>query len=318
MPKHDYLEEEEIKEEEELEDEEDELDRGDDFDEDEDSEDEDESNDEDDEDESDESEDSGDEDDETEEEDPKESEEEARIPKSRLDQVLSQRDAERERTQWLESQLEKLIEQGGTTKAEEEQEVDPFDYDAAESKYGELLFEGETDKAAQVRSLINRSRQEDMEAMIAKITNEVTDKASTQSTAQFENSKFDDLVESYEGLYPFLDSSSPKHDESKVDMVNTLLAGYVAQGKTKREGLRLAVKNVVPKGDPKADKTSLGNKERTKASRQKKADTSNRQPPKTRSAKMKSVNTEDVMVSKLSERDYNKLSLRERKILRGD
>ena len=315
MPSNDYVEQEEIDDEEELANEEDELDRGDDI-EDEDEEDEDVDTEvEDEEDEGDEETEESDEDDEDDSE--AEEKDEPRIPKSRLDQVLAQRDQERERTQWLEDQLEKMIDKGPAQQETVEPEVDPFDYDAAEVKYGELLLEGESGKAAQVRNLINRSRQEDMEAMIAKITTDVTTKANTHSTETVETSKFNDLVESYEGLYPFLDSNSEEHDEGKVEMVNTLLAGYVAQGKSKRDALKLAVKTVVPNKPAKKEKAALGNS-RAKESRKKKADTSNRQPPKTRSSKMKSADLDEVIVSKLSERDYNRLSMRERKILRGD
>lgn len=324
MPKKEYEENEDIDNLEDLEeeDEDNELDRGDDFDSDEDDED----GEDEDSDQSDDEEDVGDdsesdepdddEDGDSDEEDQDEDEEEKRIPKSRLDQVLGQRDAERERSQWLENQLEKLIDQGAPAQTKAEPEVEPFDYDAAETKYAELLLEGESEKAAKVRNLINRSRQEDMETMINKITTDVTEQSSTKTTEQIENNKFNDLVESYEGLYPSLNADHKDYSEEHTEMVNILLAGYVAQGKTKTEGLRLAVKKVIPKQAPKK-KASLGNS-RDKQSRQKKADTSNRQPPRTKSSKMASGDTGDVVVSKLSERDYNKLSLRERKILRGD
>lgn len=299
---------------------EEEIDRGDSNPEDEDLEDEGGSDDEEGEEDEDSTEDSEDSDDEDQEEDSDETDEDkggdeepSRVPKSRLDDVINQRNQERERSQWLESQLEKLIEKGTTPVEEPDKELPPFDYDGAEEKYAEYLLEGEAGKAGKVRSLINKSRQEDMEVLINKVTAGVEEKATHKSTQALENERFDELVESYEGLYPFLDANSGKFDEDKVDMVNTLLAGYVAQGKSKREGLKLAVNKLVPT----TKKTTLGNRN-TKANRKNKADASNRQPPKTRSASMKTRNMDDVLVSKLSEGDFGKLTLKERKILRGD
>ena len=242
-----------------------------------------------------------------------------RIPKARLDQVIEQREREKERSAWLEQQLEKIIEQNSRDKApvyEEEEEEEPFDYDAAEAKYAELLMEGESVKAAKVRALVNTSRQQDIETLIAKATEGATKSATSKSSELYENGKFEDLIGVYEAKHTFLNVDHDDFDEELVDTINVLISGYVASGKTKREGLRLAIAKSLPTQTEEPKKKKLGGK-RVKASRKKNADASNNQPPKTRSAKqINSTATTDV--SKMSDKQYNNLTQKEKRALRGD
>lgn len=279
----------------------------------EDTEEDDDSEDDDSEDDADEEEDSDDDDDQ---EDPKEN----RIPKVRLDQVIEQRESEKKRADWLESQLEKLIEQNDKREVEtfeEEEELDTFDYDEAESKYAEFLLEGESNKASKVRALINKSRQEDIEALILKATDGATTKATSRSTQIVEDSKFEDLVEILEVKHPFLNIDHDDYDEDMVDTVNTLITGYVASGKTKREGLRLAVAKVVPKESVEPKKKGLGGK-RVKEARKTKASASNRQPPSSKSAKLAGKTSKNTSVEKMSDKQFASLTKKEKAALRGD
>ena len=71
---------------------------------------------------------------------------EPKIPKSRLDEVIQQREDAKERNLWLENQLEKLI--NASNKTQEASAPAPipeslFDFDKAEEDYISLIIEGE-------------------------------------------------------------------------------------------------------------------------------------------------------------------------------
>jgi len=250
------------------------------------------------------------------EEDPKEEQSES---DRKIDELLKRFDQEKNRSSWLEDQLEKLIDQGKSTQQPEveEEEPEPFDYDAAEDKYGEALLAGETAKASKIRNLINQSRQEDVEFLIKKATSTVADSASSKSSEAIEEGRFVDLVELMESKHPSLDIDSPEHDEEATAMVNTLLAGFVSQGKTKTQALKMAVSKVIKETTKEEPTKSLGGK-KDRASRKNKADAANNQPPKSKGSSTKNRDIESLDVSKMSERDYDKLTAKERKILRGD
>lgn len=286
-------------------------DRGDDFESDED-------------DEIEEDEDSPVEDEEEDEEDPVDEEEEEevieeKIPRSRLNQVIRQREEARERTAWLEAQLEKLI--SNQTKEEPKAvEVPKYDFARAEEEYITLILEGDVAKASALRKEINAAQQLETKALINEIKNSASVEAKKESSSLLLEDKFNSLVETYETKYPFLDTSSKDYNEEAVDTVNTLLAGYVAAGKSKFEGLQLAIKKVAPlytKDEVVPTKPSLGNKRKVEAGK-KAAQAANSQPTKTKSVSTKAVDRETVNVTKMSDRDFAKLTDSEKRILRGD
>ena len=293
---------------------EDEIDRGDEVEDDESDEsgsgDEDESGEEEDESESDDDEDGDDLEDE---------EEESTIPRSRLNEVIAQREAEKERSMWLEEQLEKLIEQSSTPKsAVKEERVEVYNFSEAEENYASFLIEGDTSKASALRVAIDAERKKEIVALIKEVEDSTTEKATSSSKAEIESAKFDNLVVKLEGEYAFLDADSDDYNNEAVDTVNALLAGYVAAGKTKSDALKLAVTKVSPMYEEKKEvKQSLGNKKKVRA-RKKAAKASNAQPNVTTGKRGSKVDPDEVNISKMSEKAFNNLTLKERKALRGD
>lgn len=295
--------------------EEDEGDRGDNFD---DEEEDTESIEEEDQEDSDEDEDEEVEEDE-EEEDPT-PKKEPRIPKSRLDEVIQQREDAKERNLWLEAQLEKLINASNKQEApvEKEIEVSTFDFDKAEEDYISLVIEGEISKATKLRNDINKERRAEMLSLISNIESKVTSKAKQDSTATIEQERFDNYIDVLETKYPFLNSKSKEHNEEAVETVNTLLAGYISAGKTKTEALKLAVNKVAPfyNKEELPVKKSLGNK-RTIEAGKKAAKAASAQPIKVKSGSTRSSDP-TVNINKMSERDFSKLTDKELRVLRGD
>lgn len=291
--------------------EEEELDRGDDYDQDE-------SIDEDEETVDDESEESDIDLDEEEEEEINESPKEIKIPKSRLDEVIRQREEAKERSLWLEAQLEKLINNQQRSPEPTKPAEPSYNFDEAEEKYVNLIIEGETQKASKLRAEIDRARQNELKELIAEITEKATSRAKSESATVLAEEKFQDLVVNFENKYKFLDADADDYNEEAVDTVNTLLAGYVAAGKSKAEGLKLAVNKVAPLYVKAAEtKQSLGNKRKVEAGK-KAAQAANSQPLKTKSVSTRQVDKETVNVSKMSEREFNQLTEKEKRILRGD
>ena len=293
----------------EIEEDEDDFDRGDEVEEDEDQEDDVKTEEED---EEDDLEDQEDEEEEEDEEDEEDEDEPISIPKSRLDAVIAQREAEKERTLWLESQLEKLINQ--SSEATQKKEVkEAYDFSSAEMKYADLLIEGDTSKAASLRAEIDTERKQEMLDLISSIKEESKNEAISTSSKAIDDQKFDTLVDNYENKHPFLDVESDHYNEEAIETVNTLIAAYIASGTSRNEALSLAVKKVVPIYKP-----SLKNTSRKKASIKRAASASKRQPPRSKGRTFKNIDREELSVADLSERDFSKLTNKEKRVLRGD
>lgn len=288
--------------------------------------------DEDDEDEVDEDEEESDEeedDDEGSDEEDEEDEEEARIPRSRLNQVIEQREAERERSAWLEEQLERLIEAQTANTKQEVKEVTPekpaYDFDTKEQEYIELIIDGETAKAAKLRSEIDKARDQEILVQIEKAKESAQEEALTKSELSRDEEKFESIVEKAQNEYSFLDDSSDDYDQEAVEAINAQMAGLIASGERRSIALEKAVKSLGPLYakalgvEQDKGKASLG-KKRTTAARKKAAKASRQQPPTTkRTAKGKAARDLDALdITKMTDAEYDKLSLREKKALRGD
>ncbi len=255
-----------------------------------------------------------------------EEEDSGRIPRSRLNEVIAQRDAERdarereeERVNRLEAMVEKLIDNGTTPKTKEV-EVAPYDFDASEEKYINLILEGEVKDAMSLRKEIDQAKTDQFEATLENVRSSTEDNVLTQS-------RFDTAVEAMEAKYPFLDVENDDYNEEAVESINALMGGYVGNGTPKVEALNKAVKKMTPiyeklPEDKKEDKEErLGSKKR-KASpakdRKRNAKASKAQPPKSPTRKKENQDLDTIVVSKLNEKDFDKLTKREKAVLRGD
>jgi len=84
------------------------------------------------------------------------------VPKARLEREKRKADELRERSLWLEEQLEKLIDLNNKNQSTSIKPVDPvvaFDFDQAEENYATHLIEGEATKASALRRQIDNERQ---------------------------------------------------------------------------------------------------------------------------------------------------------------
>jgi hypothetical protein len=245
---------------------------------------------------------------------------EPRIPKSRFDEINNRMKEANERNLWLEEQLEKLInnsQQQQKQTSAPAQEAPKYDYDAAEEEYINLIIGGDIAKATKLRNEINSVRQKELHDLISGIKSEASDNAKSQSSQLLEKERFESSIVNMESKYPFLNHKDKGYNEEAVETVNTLLAGYLAAGKGKVESLNLAIKKVLPLYEKKAGtKVSLGDQRKTEAGK-KAALASKHQPVKQKSV-TRTTDMGQVNINKMSDRDFSKLTAKEKSILRGD
>jgi len=235
------------------------------------------------------------------------------ISREMLEELTSNKsNADRERIKWLESQLEALLSKDSKVEPEEP----AFDFETAEEQYAELLIEGETKKAAALRSKISREYQRHLENQIKQVKEDALTEATKSADKVSEATKFNSLIESFERKHSFLDPESSDYNEEAVDTVNTFLSGYISAGLSRDEALRKAVSKALP-FYKREEVSKLGTVRKKKAAI-KSAKASRSQPPKTKSTGLKNVDLEAVDVSKLSEKDFDKLTNKEKRALRGD
>jgi len=258
------------------------------------------------------------EDDDEDEEDEEEPEvEDARIPKARLDEVIAQREDLKSQMQWMQSQIDNLM-KGQAAPAPEAPKAPEYDFEAAGEKLMAAVLEDDEASAAKIRAEIRKAQKAEMDHKVEMATHQSIEEATAHTVQSIEDTKCDALVESYEDDYPFLNMNSSEADDEAIDMVNTLLAGYMAQGKTKSQSLRAAVKRVAPMFKEEAAPKQVVAKDsrRKKAAVKKAVRASKRQPAKGRSSGV--ADTDTVNYSKMSTKAWKQLSEREKAEARGD
>lgn len=263
--------------------------------------------------------DSGDEESEEEEEEVA-SPKDTRIPKYRFDEVNNQRkellaqleDAS-ERSLWLEAQLEKLI-SNNTKTAEPAAPANTYNFEAAEENYVQLIIEGEIAKASKLRAEIDKERRAELVSIISEVKSSASKTAKEESTKAVSEQRFFNTVEALEVQYPFLNNKVKDYNAEAVDTVNTLMAGFVAAGKSKADALTLAVKKVAPFYTKEVKAPSTKKEEAGR----KAVAASKSQPPSPTGTKTKTIDISKIDVSKLAEKDFRSLTAKEKSVLRGD
>jgi hypothetical protein len=240
-----------------------------------------------------------------------------RIPKARLDEVIAQREAEKERAQWLEEQLAKLISlQERKTKEEIEVKAPKYDFDAAEEKYLELAFSGEHADALRLRKEIDAQKELVFEAKIKALKESTETELESKSKKVIDDERFKDVLAKSVKEYKFLNDKHDSYNADAVEMINTLMRGYVAAGKTKAEALALAVKKGAPMYLEPKDKKEIS--ERRKAQVKKNAEASRKQAPNSKGRGTREIDVESLDPSSLTEKDYKSLTPKQKAKLRGD
>jgi len=232
----------------------------------------------------------------------------AHIPKSRFDEVLAQRNTERERAADLERQLAEL--RGAKTEAKPEAKTEQApDISAMERQYVKLLMEGDEDQAIELRAKINATLLNQAEERVE----------SRQTQRQIAN----DLQRESDAVikdYPYLDTAD---GEDALGLIVAKRDAYIASGLKPAEALRKAADLIAPRfapadGDEKpAPKVEQTKDERTKEAIRRGMKDSASQPPSLAGVSNRSMDSVKRDVSKMTEEEFDALPPEEIKRLKG-
>lgn len=246
------------------------------------------------------------------EEDEEDSEEETqrdiRIPKARFDEAV-RKERERakaleERTAYLEGILDKLLAQQAKP---EEPPAPAFDFDEAEARYEQALFNGELDQARQIRREINKAQEQRIQDLVAQV-----EKKAESKTAQLtEKQEFNIAIKAALTKYPFLDDQHESYNEEVVQEINALAAGYRSTlGLSSADALNKAVAKIAA---PLAKKTTASKDSIKK--RAEKASKIAKEPPKTKGSSVKDKSMDQIDWENMSESEFDKLYKTNRKLV---
>ena len=221
------------------------------------------------------------------------------IPKSRYDEEMAKMKAKYEA-------LEAQVKTQPAAQREDPSVKWRTELEDLEDKYEEALLDGDKATAKQLRTQ-RRQLQNKLEAYQAQAT------TNTATSASQEAATFNATVSQYEAKYPQLDSNSPTYDQTLTEDVLTMMAGYISNGKSRAEALKLSVKRLVPDA-PAQNANQRGTEARRKA-----LIAQNRQPPSSPGlGGVPTADEFDVDVAGLSRADIAKMDAKKLSILRGD
>jgi hypothetical protein len=215
----------------------------------------------------------------------------------------------KKRSDWLEAQLAALI--GKATKEETPQVK--FDFEAKEEEYTSLILEGETVKAAKLRSQIDNERTAQIFAKFKEESEAFSKKSTEEAKALLEQEKFNSTIDSLEEKYPFLKPGSKKYNKEAVETVNALTRGLVETGTDRVTAIKKAVAKVLPLYNQ--DKPIEVKKAK---SVQVAIDAAKRQPPKTSGVKGESFKVSPKPIHKMTDKEFASLTAQQIRELRGD
>ena len=239
----------------------------------------------------------------------------AHIPKARFDEVIAERNAEREANAELKRRLEAL-EAAAKTKEPEVPKEDPKSIDALELEYANLMMEGDIEKAVQLRGQINAAIREQAEAAAEQKISAREAARSQQAIANELAAMSAQVVEDY----PYLDTED---GALVIPQITALRDAYVAKGESPAAALRKAADFIAPKFDPNPQ-----DKDEPKADP--KVDTrtaqaiargikdSAAQPPQMSGVGNRAMETIKRDVTRMSEEEFEALPESEKRKMRGD
>lgn len=259
----------------------------------------------------------------SEEEEKPESKGSAHIPKARFDEVLTQRNAERERAAAQEARAAELERQLAafqqqTTKPPESK-PEPVDINKLETEYANLMMAGDVADAVKLRGQINEAIRIEAEAAAERrmeAREQAREHKAMASELQRESAA---ILEAY----AYLDTPD---GEVALDLIVAQRDRYMAQGIPAAQALRKAADLIAPKfapddgekPEPKADTTELKEDTRKKAAIQRGIKDSELQPPNMTGVGNRAMETINRDVSKMSEEEFEALPESVKAKMRGD
>ena len=178
------------------------------------------------------------------------------VPHGRFNEVNEQYKQEREARLRLEEELARLRgaqpqqpDQAEATpeQVQQAQDASDFDFDEAENRYGEAIYDGDMETAKQIRAEIRAAERKAAEdAARAVLEQERAQMAQVQQQQQLQTT----VSKAYE-QYPFLNPDAADMNQDAIDEVVALRNLYLQRGDTPAEAIARAVDKVGPRyGEP--------------------------------------------------------------------
>lgn len=248
---------------------------------------------------------------------------EPRIPKSRLDQVIAQREEAKELAARLaerEDRLLKLLEAQQEPKKEEAKQP-AFDIDAKEAEALDAMLEADVAKYTQIRHEINAHILEQARSSASTMETTATTAAKAEARAIEEENRFNDAVNVYSTKYPFLNSGDENFNEEALVAIDKLFTKFVGAGDSKTVALTEAVNLIAPRYAPEAEDDAVAKAKATRRSKavKKAAKAMGQTPPETKgrsTQKVEEFSYENLAT--MSEKEWKDLPASIKKKLRGD
>jgi hypothetical protein len=233
------------------------------------------------------------------------------IPKTRFDQVLRKNKA-------LEAKV------AAYEKAEKEAEPDDdgaeaYDFDAKEAEYQDLILDGETQKAAELRREIRAEERKEILQEVNKSTSATSKQSKVQDALQ-------DAAQEWYDAYPPLD---PTHDDFDKDLTADIVRvrnGLIASGSNAVDALNEAVELqlarrglIEPEGQTQEKPKPTTRKKRKKNTVAEKLKAQRSQPAEQGGEGAATRATEDeIDLDKLTDEEFEALPPKTLAKLRGD
>ena len=238
----------------------------------------------------------------------------ASIPKSRFDEVIAERNAEREANAELKRRLEAL-EAATKTKEPDPKKEEAKSIDALELEYANFMMEGDIEKAVKLRGQINAAIREQAEAAAEQKISAREAERSQKAIANELAAMSAQVVKDY----PYLDT---EEGALVIPQITALRDAYVAKGESPANALRKAADFIAPKFDPNPQdkdepKPEAKQDGRTAAAIARGIKDSAAQPPQMSGVGNRAMETVKRDVTRMSEEEYDALPDAERKRLMG-
>ena len=232
------------------------------------------------------------------------------VPKSRLDEVLAKNKEMQKRLQTLESETK------------EEDTTPKYDFVAREKEYQELVLDGETDRAAQLREEI---RSAEREQMMSEMQSKMGQTVQQDREAHELQQKANEIME----VFPVFDQKSKQFDERLANEVMELRDAFIFQGYGAADSLAKATEITLIRSKPEllevetagtTDAAPTLNKvvqeKKKQANVSKKVAASQSQPPQMKGESTQNKKIVDINV--LSDDEFGALPEETLRRMRGD
>mgnify|MGYP000524116798 CR=1 FL=1 len=241
---------------------------------------------------------------------------EPKIPKSRFDEAVQR---ERERAARAEEQLQRIQQSDDDDQHRDNVQELERQIDAKEDEYEEAVFNGEKDKAKNIRRELRELRDQDRELRNAASSDEAREQA-------LEQVRYDQALADVEASHPVLNPNSENFNNSTAGEVAEVMQGLQARGYSADQALRRATRYVV--GEPSdgggkeedPEKQRQTRQERSREGRRRSAEAKNKQPEDQAAAGSPNDRRgqDAKSVQEMSEKEFNELPEEEKARLRGD